>query len=157
MQHDRLAEIRYVNVTDSIREHARSNPDAEAVIRPAGKTVSYRELDRTIDVIAAAIRSLGFGPGMIAGIKTTRRYRKMKEILRCRDLVVRLALDSMDCLELIVGLEAEFGVQIDPEHVALEDFRSVTSIAAVVWSAAPGGDAVAAVTGKHAPGPESGR
>jgi acyl carrier protein len=66
------------------------------------------------------------------------------EIHRCRDLVVRLGLDSMDCLEMIVALETEFGVEIDPEPVKMEDFRTVSAIAALVWGAAAEGSAHAA-------------
>jgi acyl carrier protein len=78
--------------------------------------------------IAAIVHSIG------------RARLDLQEILSCRDLVARLALDSMDVLELIVGLEAEFGVAIDPELVTLEDFRNVMSITAVLWGALPGGN-----------------
>jgi hypothetical protein len=38
-----------------------------------------------------------------------------------------------------VGLENEFGVEVDPESVVVDDFRTVASILAIVW-AAPGAE-----------------
>lgn len=71
----------------------------------------------------------------------------LQETLECPDLVARLGFDSMDMLEIIVGLETEFGIEVDPETVAAEDFRNVSSMLAIVWAAAEAGSADAASAG----------
>ncbi len=43
-----------------------------------------------------------------------------------------LGLDSIDALELVVGLEAEFGVQVPDEAVGREAFASVNALAGFV-------------------------
>ncbi len=72
-----------MNITDPIRQHAQATPDATAIIRANGRMVSYRELDRVINFVAARVRSLGLGPGDIVEIRTSQPYR---------DLCFRLAL-----------------------------------------------------------------
>ena len=57
-----------MNITDPIREHARSTPDAPAIVRTTGRVVSYAELDRTIDAIAHRAIGLGLAPGDVAGL-----------------------------------------------------------------------------------------
>jgi acyl carrier protein len=68
------------------------------------------------------------------------------EVMECRDLLARLALDSMNVLEIIVGLENEFGIEVDPETVTTEDFRTVASILAIVWAAADTDETVGEAT-----------
>lgn len=41
-------------------------------------------------------------------------------------------LDSLDIMNLIVELESEFDIEIDPEDVLSENFESVEAIAALV-------------------------
>lgn len=41
-------------------------------------------------------------------------------------------LDSLDIMNLIVELESEFEIEIDPEDVLSENFESVEAIAALV-------------------------
>jgi len=43
-----------------------------------------------------------------------------------------LGLDSIDALELVVGLEQEFGVQVPDEAVGREAFASVNALAEFV-------------------------
>lgn len=43
-----------------------------------------------------------------------------------------LGLDSIDALELVVGLEQEFGVSIPDEDVGREAFASVNALAAYI-------------------------
>lgn len=43
-----------------------------------------------------------------------------------------LGLDSIDALELVLGLEQEFGVKIEDEEVGGEALASVSSLAAFV-------------------------
>ena len=57
-----------MNITDPIREHARSTPDAPSIVRTTGRVVSYAELDRTIDAIAHRAIGLGLAPGDVAGL-----------------------------------------------------------------------------------------
>ena len=63
-----------MNITDFIREQARSKPDAPAIVRTglrnmrAMRTTSYADLDRTIDAIARRVLDLGLVPGDIVGL-----------------------------------------------------------------------------------------
>ena len=77
-----------MNITDPIRRRAHANPDAEAIIRPNGKAVSYGQLDRTIDFVAARVQGLGLAPGAIVGVRTDRPYRN----LCCRLALARLGI-----------------------------------------------------------------
>ncbi|KAA3611766.1 MAG: acyl carrier protein [Planctomycetota bacterium] len=43
-----------------------------------------------------------------------------------------LGLDSVDALELIVGLEKEFDIKVDPEGIQRENLASVAALAAMV-------------------------
>ncbi len=43
-----------------------------------------------------------------------------------------LGLDSIDALELVVGLEQEFGVQVPDEAVGREAFASINALAGFV-------------------------
>ena len=43
-----------------------------------------------------------------------------------------LGLDSIDALELVVGLEQEFGVQVPDEAVGREAFASISALAEFV-------------------------
>ena len=45
-----------------------------------------------------------------------------------------LGLDSIDALELVVGVEKEFGVPIDDEEVGNQAFSSVNALAAYIQS-----------------------
>jgi acyl carrier protein len=44
-----------------------------------------------------------------------------------------LGLDSIDALELVVGLEQEFGVQVPDEAVGREAFASINALAEFVF------------------------
>jgi acyl carrier protein len=43
-----------------------------------------------------------------------------------------LAVDSLDALRLVSGLEAEFGVTIDDDELSAADLGSITSIAHLI-------------------------
>ena len=45
-----------------------------------------------------------------------------------------LGLDSIDALELVVGLEKEFGVQVPDEAVGREAFASINALAEFVMN-----------------------
>ena len=45
-----------------------------------------------------------------------------------------LGLDSIDALELVLGIEQEFGVKVDDEEVGAKALASVDSLAAFVLS-----------------------
>lgn len=56
-----------------------------------------------------------------------------------------LGLDSIDALELVLGLEQEFGVKIEDEEVGAEALATVATLAAFVRDKAPAGaDEIAA-------------
>ena len=50
------------------------------------------------------------------------------------DLFAAAALDSLGLVELLLGLEEEFGITISADDLELDRFRSVSSIAAFVSS-----------------------
>lgn len=52
-----------------------------------------------------------------------------------------LGLDSIDALELVLGLEQEFGVKIEDEEVGGEALASVDSLAAFVREKSAAGNA----------------
>lgn len=49
------------------------------------------------------------------------------------DLVETGALDSLTLIDLLLSLEQEFGVSVSLEEVAIDNFRSISSIAQYVW------------------------
>jgi amino acid adenylation domain-containing protein len=55
------------SILDRIAEHARLGPDHPA-IRSASDVLTYRELDRRSDSLAAHLRSIGTGPGSLVPI-----------------------------------------------------------------------------------------
>ena len=55
------------SILDRITEHARLGPD-HAAIRSASDVLTYRELDRRSDCLAAHLRSIGTGPGSLVPI-----------------------------------------------------------------------------------------
>ena len=65
-----------MNITDPIRRHAQQSPEALAVVR-AGDVVTYRELDRVIDALAARLAGLGLGAGDAAGVMVSGRYGRL--------------------------------------------------------------------------------
>jgi acyl carrier protein len=48
------------------------------------------------------------------------------------DLIAAGLLDSLTFIDLLVQLEHEFGVQIDLHNLEVDNFRSITSIAAFI-------------------------
>ena len=50
------------------------------------------------------------------------------------DLFASGGLDSLGLVELLLGLEEEFGIDISAEDLELDRFRSITSIASFVCS-----------------------
>ena len=58
-------------VVDLFREQARATPDAAAVLFD-GKTISYGELDRYTDALAAKIQSLGLGEEDVVSVLINR-------------------------------------------------------------------------------------
>jgi acyl-CoA synthetase (AMP-forming)/AMP-acid ligase II len=57
-----------MNITDSIRQFARTRPDAVAIIRADDTRMSYRMLDGHIDAFARRAWMAGLAPGQIAGL-----------------------------------------------------------------------------------------
>jgi len=58
-----------VNITNPIHRRARSSPRSTAIVRVDGRSVSYRDLDRTIDNVALRARSLALTPGACTGAR----------------------------------------------------------------------------------------
>ena len=58
--------------------------------------------------------------------------RKPAEIPEMARLIDDLGLDSVRIVELIVGLEDEFGIVIADEDLSLELFENVTSLATFI-------------------------
>lgn len=50
----------------------------------------------------------------------------------------RLGMTSIDMVELMLGIEAEYDVAIPSAEITLQNFRSISSIAALVSRLAPG-------------------
>ncbi len=44
----------------------------------------------------------------------------------------RLGLTSIDMVELMLGIEAEFDIAIPPAEITLQSFRSVSAVTALV-------------------------
>jgi acyl carrier protein len=109
-----------------VERHARIFSGTEPKA-PGPRNKMDTALQEPLDRVGAIVASVG------------RERVAFKEIMECKDLLARLSLDSMNVLEIIVGLENEFGVEVDPESVVVEDFRTVASILAIVW-AAPGSE-----------------
>lgn len=55
------------------------------------------------------------------------------------DLIEGGVLDSIAFVQLLVGLEEEFGVEVDIQHLELDDFRSVAHIVQFVDGRQPEG------------------
>jgi acyl-CoA synthetase (AMP-forming)/AMP-acid ligase II len=53
-----------LNIADALRERAREAPSRTALVLPDGHTLSYAELDRAVDGLAAGLAAIGIGPGV---------------------------------------------------------------------------------------------
>jgi acyl carrier protein len=68
--------------------------------------------------------------GKIEKLFTDRLYLQVESPYT--DLLDSGILDSMALVELLFGLEQEFGVRISISNLEIENFRSIASIAALV-------------------------
>jgi acyl carrier protein len=59
---------------------------------------------------------------------------QVEGISESTDLFEASALDSLGLVELLVGLEEEFGIAISAEDLELDRFRSIAAISAFVSS-----------------------
>lgn len=66
-----------MNITTPIRHFARIRPDALAIIRPDGTTLTYRELDQTLDAIGARLQGLGLKPRDVTLVGVAGLYRHL--------------------------------------------------------------------------------
>ncbi len=66
-----------MNVTEPIRRHAASIPDAPAFVRHGGEVVSYARFERTIDTVARRALALGLAPGQCAVLAAPDLYRQV--------------------------------------------------------------------------------
>lgn len=65
--------------------------------------------------------------------------RKPQDIAEEKLLIDDYGVDSVCLLELIVGIEEAFGIEVGDEDFSLETFRSVASIAEYVRGKQAGG------------------
>jgi acyl carrier protein len=112
---------------DLVAEHAELF-GGEAPVVPGARRKMDTALQEPLDRVGAIV------------VNVCRDRISFDEVMQSRDLLARLAFDSMNVLEIIVGLENEFGVEVDPEAVTMEDFRTVASILAIVWAAVDAAD-----------------
>ena len=63
---------RTMNITDTIRAHATTTPDAPAIQRAARRALSYAALDRILDAIGRRALEAGLAPGDVAGVSLQR-------------------------------------------------------------------------------------
>src|SRR6187455_1492010 len=54
-----------VNVTDRLSRWPRARPDADALVRPDGSTIAWRDLDRAVDAHARGCAALGVRAGEV--------------------------------------------------------------------------------------------
>ena len=80
-----------MNITDPLRQRARQHPDKTAVVRFDGSTVSYAELERTVDTIARHLLDLGLGPGETAMIAFRPHYMYLTLALAAARIGVAIA------------------------------------------------------------------
>ena len=65
-----------MNITDPVRRQALESPETVAVIRGSG-IVTYRELNRAVDALAARLAGLGLRAGDAAGVLMHSRYGRL--------------------------------------------------------------------------------
>jgi acyl carrier protein len=53
------------------------------------------------------------------------------------DLIQRLNLESVQLMEIVIGLEERFGVELGDQEFSVQKFRTVASIAEVVRNKKP--------------------
>jgi len=55
-----------------------------------------------------------------------------EEIEEDKSLIDHYGVDSVSLLELVVGIEEEFGVQVDDDEFSVSNFETVANLAAFV-------------------------
>jgi acyl-coenzyme A synthetase/AMP-(fatty) acid ligase len=130
-----------MNISEPIRRHALKSPESTAVIR-VGNAVTYRELDRVIDLVAARLNDLGLRPGDAAGVATASRYGR---------LILNLALARIGAAAATVDQPGQRlegialkTIFVDDERAA--DFGADGTTVDKAWWRAPADGQVAHVT-----------
>jgi acyl-CoA synthetase (AMP-forming)/AMP-acid ligase II len=85
-----------MNITDPIREIARTRPDAVAMIDAADTAMTYAALDRHIDRFARRARALGLVPGQIVGLSIGGPDERLALILTLALARIGVASAEMD-------------------------------------------------------------
>lgn len=67
-------------VHDSFRQQVARTPDAVA-LRHAGRSVTYRDLDRRVNAMAGLLREHGVGPGTVVGVAVERSVELVVSLL----------------------------------------------------------------------------
>jgi acyl-CoA synthetase (AMP-forming)/AMP-acid ligase II len=117
---------------DILALHAAQNPDKPALITDDGRTVSYSELNRRANRCAAALRSLGVGPGDrclhmqyngVVGFELAHALRKLRAVAtpinyRLRGAEIAYVLNDSGAVVVLAG--PEFVPVIDAARAAAE-------------------------------------
>lgn len=110
-----------MNVSEPVRRNAQLAPDAPAYLRTDGTSISYAELENTIDALAHRLRDLDLGPGQAAVCGTDDVYRY---------LVMTLALARIGAIAAPVTLPVEFAdVAFEEDGIKVPDARRVVPLA----------------------------
>ncbi len=62
------------------------------------------------------------------------------EIEDTDDLIEKWGLESVQLMEIVIGLEEVFGIELGDDEFSVKKFRTITNIAAVVREKDPGSD-----------------
>ncbi len=87
-----------MNITDPIRRHAESTPEAVAIFRPDGASITYSRLDHDIDAVGRRLLGAGLAAGNVTGTIVAGPYRH---------IVLTLALARLGIASAPMSLAAE--------------------------------------------------
>jgi acyl-coenzyme A synthetase/AMP-(fatty) acid ligase len=97
-----------MNITDPLRRLAQVSPNAVAIVRQDDVSITYRELDRTIDFLARRVLDGGLFPGNAAAVAVSRPYKFLV-------LTLALARLGVACVpDLMPGEKVDFLFTEDP-------------------------------------------
>ena len=93
--------------------HARSRPDAPAVVAADGTVLTYRQIDERADRFATVLRSRGAGPGSVVGLWLPRSAELVVAILAVlRTGGAYLPLDPANARQRLAAVVAESGTRL---------------------------------------------
>jgi len=107
-----------MNVSERVRRNALYSPDAIAYASAHGETVTYEELERTIDALARRLLTLGLRPGATAIVDVADLYRYLALALA----LARIGVAHGPSMMPAARVEAAF---VDAKGVVPEGVRAV--------------------------------